>query len=116
MTRKPVRKSRTAPAKAKKSPRRAATKQVAPKAIKRPAPKPPAKPVAQRKPSKPVTTPKTSPLDSFIDAAASVLGLTIEDAWRPAVAANLRVTFEHAASVEAFALPDDAEPAPIFKA
>ncbi|MBV8746951.1 MAG: DUF4089 domain-containing protein, partial [Xanthobacteraceae bacterium] len=29
---------------------------------------------------------------------------------------NLRVTLEHAAAVEAFLLPDDAEPGPVFKA
>jgi hypothetical protein len=56
------------------------------------------------------------PLDDFIDAAARALGLPLEPNWKPAVAANLRVTLEHAASVEAFALPDDAEPAPVFKA
>ena len=56
------------------------------------------------------------PLDDFIDAAARALGLPMEENWRPAVAANLRVTLEHAAAVEAFALPDDAEPGPIFKA
>jgi hypothetical protein len=110
MTRKPVRGSSKAPAKGKKAPPRAAAKRTAPKTgIK-------AKPATRRKPSKPIVTTKTRPLDAFIDAASAVLGLTIEAAWRPAVAANLRVTFEHAASVEAFALPDDAEPAPIFKA
>ncbi|MFZ0837599.1 MAG: DUF4089 domain-containing protein [Xanthobacteraceae bacterium] len=57
-----------------------------------------------------------NPLDDFIDAAARALDLPIEDAWRPAIAANLRVTLEHAAAVEAFALPDDAEPGPVFKA
>jgi hypothetical protein len=57
-----------------------------------------------------------NPLDDFIDAAAHALGLPIEEAWRPAIAANLRVTLEHAAAVEAFPLPDDAEPGPIFKA
>ena len=56
------------------------------------------------------------PLDEFIDAAARALALPVEPDWKPAVAANLRVTLEHAASVEAFALPDDAEPAPVFKA
>jgi hypothetical protein len=56
------------------------------------------------------------PLDALIDAAARALSLPLEPDWKPAVAANLRVTLEHAASVEAFALPDDAEPAPVFKA
>jgi len=56
------------------------------------------------------------PLDALIEAAARTLELPLEPAWKPAVAANLRVTLEHAAAVEAFALPDDAEPAPVFKA
>ena len=56
------------------------------------------------------------PLDDFIDAAARALALPVEPDWRPAVAANLRVTLAHAEAVEAFPLPDDAEPAPVFKA
>jgi hypothetical protein len=56
------------------------------------------------------------PLDALIDVAARVLELPLEPEWKPAVAANLRVTLEHAAAVEAFALPDDAEPAPVFRA
>ena len=56
------------------------------------------------------------PLDDFIDTAARALGLPMEENWRPAVAANLRVTLEHAAAVEAFSLPEDAEPGPVFKA
>jgi len=56
------------------------------------------------------------PLDALIEAAARVLDLPLEPEWKPAVAANLRVTLEHAAAVEAFALPDDAEPAPVFRA
>ena len=34
----------------------------------------------------------------------------------PAVRANLRVTLAQAALVGEFALPDEAEPAPVFKA
>ena len=34
----------------------------------------------------------------------------------PAVKANLEVTLKHAAIVAEFKLPDDAEPAPVFKA
>ena len=57
-----------------------------------------------------------NPLDDFIDTAARALGLPVEEAWRPAIAANLRVTLEHATAVEAFPLPDDAELGPVFKA
>jgi hypothetical protein len=52
----------------------------------------------------------------FIDAAARVLDLAMEPAWKPAVAANLEATLRLAASFMDFPLPDEAEPAPIFVA
>jgi hypothetical protein len=55
-------------------------------------------------------------LDAYIDAAAQALSLTIEPAWKPAVRANLDVTFKLAAFLAEKELPDDAEPAPVFKA
>ena len=58
----------------------------------------------------------TKPLDDFIEAAAAAFGLPLEEAWKPAVRANLEVTLRHAAAVAEFKLPDDAEPAPVFKA
>ena len=56
------------------------------------------------------------PLDDYIDAAAKVLGLPIEDAWKPVISANLVVTLKMAAMVDEFALPDEAEPASIYAA
>ena len=56
------------------------------------------------------------PLDEFIAGAAHALGLRIERAWLPAVRTNLRITLAQAALVDEFALPDEAEPAPVFKA
>ena len=56
------------------------------------------------------------PLDDYIDAAASALRLTIEDAWKPAVRANLDVSLRLGRLVDEFALPDETEPAPIFTA
>ncbi len=58
----------------------------------------------------------TDPLDDFIDAAAQALQLPIAPEWKPAVKANLAVTLKLAATVAEFPLPDDAEPAPVFKA
>ena len=55
-------------------------------------------------------------LDDFIVAAAAALRLPLEEAWKPAVKANLDVTLRHAANVAEFKLPDDVEPAPIFGA
>ena len=59
---------------------------------------------------------QSNPSLAFIDAAARVLDLSIDPAWKPAVAANLEATLRLAAPVVDFPLPDDAEPAPIFVA
>jgi hypothetical protein len=58
----------------------------------------------------------SDPLDDFLNAAAKALDLPLEEAWKPAVKANLAVTLKHAALVTEFALPDEAEPAPVFRA
>ena len=59
---------------------------------------------------------KPDSLDEFIAAAASALALPLEPDWKPAVKANLDVTLKLAAVVAEFDLPDDTEPAPVFKA
>jgi hypothetical protein len=71
-----------------------------------------------RKAAKPPRTavPKADPLDNWIVAGASGLGLKVEKSWMRAVRANLRVTLDQAAIVAEFPLPDDAEPAPVFRA
>ena len=56
------------------------------------------------------------PLDDLITAAADALALPIDPAWRPAIRTHLEITLKHARLVEAFDLPDDAEPAPVFRA
>jgi len=56
------------------------------------------------------------PLDRFVDAAARALALPLEPAWKPMVKANLEVTLRLASLFADFPLPDDAEPAPVFKA
>ena len=56
------------------------------------------------------------PLDDYIEAAAKVLSLPIDDAWRPAVRANLEVSLKLARMVDEFALPEEAEPASVFTA
>jgi hypothetical protein len=55
-------------------------------------------------------------LDVFIVSGAETLGLPLDPAWMPAIRANLKVTLDHAAAVGGFALPDEAEPAPVFRA
>ena len=54
--------------------------------------------------------------DDFITASARSLALPVDPAWYPAVRTNLEVTWKLAGLVGEFALPDDAEPAPVFRA
>ena len=56
------------------------------------------------------------PLDDYIYAVATALALPVEDAWRPAVRANLEVSLRLARLVDGFALPDEAEPASVYSA
>ena len=69
-----------------------------------------------RKLAKPAASPRHEPLDDFIAAGARALELKIDKSWMPAVRAHLQLTLRHGALVTAFALPDDAEPAPVFRA
>ena len=56
------------------------------------------------------------PLDDYIDAVGKALALPIDDAWRPAVKANLEVSLRLARLVDEFALPDETEPACVYTA
>ena len=55
-------------------------------------------------------------LDDYINAVAKALALPMEDAWRPAVRANLDVSLRLARLVDEFPLPDETEPASVFTA
>lgn len=89
---------------------------------KAPASRKSAKPrVAASKPTKPAKpakrqAPKVDPLDQWIVAGVAELGLRVEKSWMQAVRTNLQVTLGQAAAVAEFPLPDDAEPAPVFRA
>jgi hypothetical protein len=72
-------------------------------------------PPAGRK-TKSGNAPPREPLDAFIEAAARVLALPVEPQWRAAIKANLEVNLRLATFVADFALPDEAEPAPVFTA
>jgi hypothetical protein len=56
------------------------------------------------------------PFDDYINAVGPALGLAIEDAWRPAIRANLAVSLKMAKLVDEFSLPDEIEPASVFTA
>ena len=55
-------------------------------------------------------------LDDYIDAVGKALALPIDEAWRPAIRANLEVSLRLARLVDEFALPDETEPASVFAA
>jgi hypothetical protein len=55
-------------------------------------------------------------LDDYIDAVATAMALPLEEAWRPAVKANLQVSLRLARLVDEFALPDEIEPASVYSA
>ena len=76
--------------------------------------KAPAGKTAQAKP--PAKATASDPLDDFIMAGTRELGLKIEKSWMRAIRLNLRVTLDLGAAVGEFPLPDDAEPAPVFRA
>jgi hypothetical protein len=58
----------------------------------------------------------TDPLDDYIDAVGKAMALPMEEAWRPALKANLQVSLRLAKLVDEFALPDETEPASVFSA
>jgi len=60
--------------------------------------------------------PKRDAIDSLVVANAQALGLTLDPSWQASVKFNLQLILRHAALVDEFPLPDDAEPAEIFHA
>ena len=72
------------------------------------------KPAKRRAP--PVAAKAADAIDGLVAASAQALGLTIDPAWYGGVRSNLQLILRLAALFDEFALPDDAEPAPVFHA
>jgi Protein of unknown function (DUF4089) len=72
-----------------------------------------AKSASKAKPSAPQQRDAT---DAMIAATAHALGLPIDPAWQTNVKFNLQLILRHAALVDEFPLPDDTEPAAVFRA
>jgi hypothetical protein len=53
--------------------------------------------------------------EAYVDAAAALIGLPIDPAHRPGVIVNLERIAQMAALVMEFALPEEAEPAPVLR-
>ena len=58
----------------------------------------------------------SDPLDQMIEATCAALGITPDASWLPSIRQNLEVSLRLARLVDDFALPDEAEPAPVFRA
>jgi hypothetical protein len=55
-------------------------------------------------------------LDDWLDANAALLGITVSPEWRDTVRLHLGLTRDMARHVLDFPLPDEADPAPVFRA
>jgi hypothetical protein len=53
--------------------------------------------------------------EAYVDAAAALIGLPIDPAHRPGVVLNLDRIAQMAVLVMEFPLPDESEPAPVFR-
>jgi hypothetical protein len=85
--------------------------------------KPPGKPSSKasaRPSTRPSTKPPRSQKSNDLTALAAVgigmLDLPVEPAWHETIVFNLQLLFKHAAFVDAFALADETEPGPVFRA
>ena len=70
----------------------------------------------KRKVVRELQPPKRDAIDSLVVANAQALGLALDPSWEAGVKLNLQLILRHAALVDEFPLPDDAEPAEIFHA
>ena len=55
------------------------------------------------------------PFEIYVDAAAKLVGLPLDPAHRPGVVLNIERIAQMAALFMEFPLPDETEPAPIYR-
>jgi hypothetical protein len=55
-------------------------------------------------------------LDGFIGAGAYLIGIPLRTEWREAIRLHLAISLDHAQTVSEFTLPDETDPAPVFRA
>jgi hypothetical protein len=58
---------------------------------------------------------RDSDIEAYVDAAAKLVGLSLDPAHRPGVVLNLERIARMAALVMAFPLPEETEPAPVYE-
>jgi hypothetical protein len=66
--------------------------------------------------ARPLRAEKPDPIATLAASSAQILAIPLDPAWHDGVRRNLHLLFTHAALFDAFSLPDESEPAPVFRA
>ena len=74
------------------------------------------KSTARSRTAAPPRAKKADAVETLVTAAGQALALPVDPSWRAGVTFNLQLLLKHAALIGDFPLPDDAEPAPVFRA
>jgi hypothetical protein len=82
------------------------------KPIARKAPIPPRRESAAARP----VPKKPDALEAMIIASAKALALPLDANWQAGTRRNIELLLRHAALIDEFPLPDDCDPAPVFRA
>ena len=69
-----------------------------------------------RPPARPLRSRKPNDVSALAAAVVKALALPVEPAWHAGITFNLQLLLKHAALIDGFALPDESEPAPVFRA
>jgi hypothetical protein len=69
-----------------------------------------------RAPARPLRAKKPDAIATLVAASAQALALPLEPGWHAGVKFNLQLLLTNAAHVDEFLLPDETEPAPVFRA
>jgi hypothetical protein len=56
-----------------------------------------------------------SELDALIDIGTGLLEIPVQPEWRAAIRLHLGITFGHARNLMDFPLPDEFDPAPVYR-
>jgi hypothetical protein len=67
-------------------------------------------------PARSVRAKKPDAVEMLVSAGAQTLALPVDPAWAAGIRFNLQLLFRHAALIDEFSLPNDSEPAPVFRA
>jgi hypothetical protein len=119
MSRKPLKRKTKSARRAKPSRSRKPAAVAARKAKSAQRAKPSAKPSSKssaRPSTKPPRSQKSNDLTALAAVGIGMLDLPVEPAWHAAIVFNLQLLFKHATFVDAFALADETEPGPVFRA